>query len=379
MDLTVRYNESRRITFIGAAKNAFLALIKIIFGITGHSHALFADGLHSLSDLLIDGLVLIASRFGSKAADLEHPYGHGRIETAATVLLAFLLSLAGLGIILDSATEIFGSRVATRPDLYVIAIALLSVVINEVLYRYTRRVGERVGSKLLITNAWHHRSDSWSSLIVLIGVGGAWLGFMRLDAFAAVIVGVMIIKMAWQFGWSSIRELIDTGLDEGTLDQIKNCIVGVSGVKALHQLRTRSVAGTIFLDVHILVDPQLSVSEGHFIGQQVHFHLMKEVAGVVDVTVHVDPEDDEIMAPSSDLPTRVELVALLRQRWQEVIPASFIEKVILHYLGGKVSVELQLPLSLISNNPQQRDLLVTQLRQRVADMTILATVKVYFS
>lgn len=374
MDQTVRYTESRRITLLGGAKNAFLALVKIIFGITGHSHALFADGIHSLSDLLIDGLVLLASRFGSKAADHEHPYGHGRIETAATVLLAFILSLAGIAIIWDAAREVLDLRAATRPDLYVLYVALFSVLINEVLYRYTRRIGEKIVSKLLITNAWHHRSDSASSLVVLIGAGCAWLGYMKLDAVAAIIVGVMIIKMAWQFGWSSIQELIDTGLDDVTLAKIKKTIIGVPGVKALHQLRTRSVGGTIFLDVHILVSPMISVSEGHFIGQQVHFHLLQEVPGIVDVTVHVDPEDDEVYTPSRDLPGRAEMVVLLQQRWQNLIAVNCIDAVVLHYLGGKIYVELRLPLLENQNNPH----LLEQLRAAVADIKVIAEVKVYF-
>jgi cation diffusion facilitator family transporter len=378
MDTPTRYTESRRVTIMGGVKNIFLATIKIIFGITGHSHALLADGIHSLSDLLIDGLVLIASRFGSKAADHEHPYGHGRIETAATVLLAFILSLAGVGIIWDASLEVFGARVATRPDFYVMVIALLSVIINEILYRYTRRVGERVGSKLLITNAWHHRSDSASSLIVLIGVAGAWLGFMKLDAAAAVIVGLMIVKMAAQFGWSSICELVDTGLDDVTLEKIKQTIVAVHGVRALHQLRTRSVAGSIFLDVHILVDPLISVSEGHFIGQQVHVGLLQHVSGVTDVTVHVDPEDDEVMAPSRDLPSRAEIIILLKQHWHDLIKTSYIEKVVLHYLGGKVHVELRLPCELM-RNPEEADRLLARLRTAIADVEIISTVSVYFS
>lgn len=377
MDLAVRYSESRRITLYGAAKNSLLALLKITFGIVGHSHALFADGIHSLADLLIDSLVLIASRFGSRAADLEHPYGHGRIETAATLALAFLLLLTGVGIIFAGGMEVMGLRAATRPDLYVVLVAMFSMFLNEVLYRYTRITGERIGSKLLVTNAWHHRSDSFTSLVVVIGVIGAWLGLVRLDSLAAIVVGVLIVKMAAQFGWNSIRELVDTGLDAETIKQINQSIIAVPGVGAVHQLRTRSVGGTIFLDVHILVDPTISVSEGHFIGQQVHFRLMQEVPGVVDVTVHVDPEDDEVVAPSRHLPPRSEMVALLKQHWAGLVPEEFINTVVLHYLAGKVYVELQLPLGLVGSHVEAESLNL-KLQQAVVDVEMIANAKVYF-
>lgn len=377
MDLSARYSQARHITLLGSAKNIFLSLIKIVFGITGHSHALVADGIHSLSDLFIDVLVLVASRFGSKAADTEHPYGHGRIETAATVLLAFIMSLAGIGIIINAAIEMMGQREITRPNFYVLIVALISILVNEILYMYTKRVGQRIKSKLLLANAWHHRSDSASSVVVFLGVAGTWLGIKLLDPIAAIIVGLMIIKMAWDFGWNSIQELIDTGLDEAMLGQIRQCISKVSGVEAVHQLRTRSVGGSIFLDVHILVDPNISVSEGHFIGQQVHFCLLKEIPEVVDVTLHVDPEDDEVISPSLDLPTRAEIIALLKDRWRNLIPVENIETVVLHYLGGKIYLELKLPLSFLQSNASNTQLR-ENLQQKIADWHKIAALEVVF-
>lgn len=372
MDNASRYIQARFVTLLGGLKNAVLAALKIFFGIAGHSHALFADGLHSLSDLLIDGMVLLASRFGSKAADHDHPYGHGRIETAVTVLLAFVLAAAGIGIIVDAGFEIYGTRAPVQPNFYVIYIALFSVIINEVLYFYTRRAGERIRSNLLITNAWHHRSDSVSSLVVLVGVGCAWLGLKKFDAIAAVVVGMMIVKMAWQFGWSSIRELVDTGLDDAYVARLQQVIKTVPGVAAVHQLRTRSVGGAIFLDVHIMVDSTISVSEGHYIGQQVHFCVQKEMPIVTDVTVHVDPEDDEVSAPSRDLPCRDELVAELKQRWQGLVAPEIIEAVKLHYLAGKITVELVLPQALSIPS------LVEQLQQAIKDLPAVNAVQVFY-
>ncbi len=378
MELSARYSEARRITLFGAAKNIILSFSKILFGITGHSHALFADGIHSLSDLVIDTLVLIASRVGSKAADTEHPYGHGRIETAATMLLALLMSLAGFGIIIDAAIEIVGNRISTPPNFYVLLVALFSVILNEVLYFYTRHVGEKIQSNLLVANAWHHRSDSASSFVVLIGAGGAWFGFGLLDPIAAAIVGVMIVRMAWQFGWNSIRELVDTGLDEKMLTNIMQKINKVPGVRAIHQLRTRSAAGKIFLDMHILVDPMISVSEGHFIGQQVHFCLLKEVKGITDVTVHVDPEDDEIMAPSKDLPGRGNLITLLKERWSKLIEEKWLDNAMLHYLNGKVIIELRLPLKILEEDRLIWQQLTAHLKKAVADLPYIGGIELLF-
>ncbi len=378
MEAKSRYSEARRITLAGAAKNVVLAFLKIVCGITGHSHALFADGVHSLSDLLIDTLVLIASHFGSKAADSDHPYGHGRIETAATVLLAFLMSFAGIGIVVDAVADLVGTHISIKPNFYVLLVALFSILVNEVLYFYTRRVGEKVQSNLLIANAWHHRSDSASSLVVFIGAGGAWLGFGFLDPIAAIIVGLMIVKMAWQFGWNSIRELVDTGLDEEVLQEIRKTISKVPGVIEVHQLRTRSLASKIFLDVHVLVDPMLSVSEGHYIGEQVHVRLLDEMRGISDVTVHVDPEDDERVAPSLHLPTRAEIVSLLTDRWQRIISPEVNYNVTLHYLNGRVIVEVRLPLSYLKS---QADITqwIAMLRQAVSDVAFIASVEVLFS
>ncbi len=372
----IRYQESRRITLLGAIKNVALAALKIIFGITGHSHALFADGLHSLSDLLIDGLVLIASRFGSEAADHNHPYGHGRIETAATVILALILILTGVGIIYEACREIFNQHALVKPGFYVLFIALFSVIINEVLYRYTKHVGERVKSNLLIANAWHHRSDSASSVVVLIGVLAACLGLGKFDAIAAVIVGVMIIHMAWHFGWTSLRELVDTGLDDDIILDMREKIQTVPGVSALHQLRTRLVGGAIYIDVHVQVNPTITVSEGHFIGQQVYLKLAQEFPEIKDVIVHVDPEDDEEGEPSQTLPSRGQVVELLKQRWQNLPVLDYLDTLILHYLAGKLRLELRVPLAWVeADEPMNR---LADLQKNIADIPQIASIKLLF-
>ncbi len=368
-----RYRQVRRITLVSGAANLSLAMIKLIAGILGHSHALVADGVHSLSDLLSDALVMLASRFGSLEADHNHPYGHARIETAATLILAQLLILAGAAIIFDAARHLF-AQAAAPPNIHVLGVALLSILVNEGLFHYIKRSARRLDSKLLHAHAWHQRSDALASIVVLIGVLGTWLGYPRLDVLAALVVGVMVVKLGLELGWSSIRELIDTGLDAAELQALQNYILAVPGVKAIHQLRTRSMGGAILLDVHILVEPYLSVSEGHYIAQQVHFSLIKHMPAVYDVTVHIDPEDDEV-EPAQHLPPRAQLQPQLMQCWQDLPGAQVLSMPVWHYLNGKIKIEIRLPYAAL---PAGFDLAAVQTsyQDAVKAITVIDSVEV---
>lgn len=332
-----RYGEAKKITLLGALVNALLGVVKLIGGLLYHSHALVADGIHSFSDLITDAMVLFASKYGSQDADASHPYGHQRIETAATFLLALLLILAGLGIAWDAVDELInGSH--TKPGWIALPIALISIVANELLFYYTRHIGQRIQSPLIIANAWHHRSDAAASVVVSLGLIGSLLGWIYLDAVAAVIVGLLIVKMGLSYGWNSIKELVDTAVSADELIAINAIIQSIDGVQKVHQLRSRMMGGDIYLDVHIMVNPWISVSEGHYIAQHVHYALTSKVDAIKDVTVHVDPEDDENSCPSVHLPGRAMLEKLFIQKWQSQFPA--IETSTIHYLDGKLSIDL---------------------------------------
>lgn len=334
-----RYWEAKKVTVIGALVNFFLGSIKIIGGYLFHSHALIADGLHSFSDLLTDLMVVFASKYGSQDADESHPYGHQRIETAATFLLALLLILAGAGIAWDALYELLYST-STQPGWLALPIAFFSLIINELLFHYTHYVGKRIQSSLIIANAWHHRSDAAASFVVLFGLVGSLAGFVYLDATAAVIVGFMIIKMGLEYGWNSIKELVDTAISAEMIIAIENLVQTVPGVVKVHQLRSRSMGADIFLDMHILVEPFISVSEGHYIAQQVHNKLRAEMKAIKDVTVHIDPEDDEIACPSLHCPNRQQLDALFLAKIQQNYPQILFCH--LHYLEGKIIVDFTL-------------------------------------
>jgi len=332
-----RYQQAKKVTLIGALINALLGLMKLVGGLFFHSHALIADGVHSFSDLFTDAMVLVASKYGSQDADDKHPYGHQRIETAATLLLAMLLILAGSGIAWDAVIEIMQNTV-TMPNPFAMLIAILSIFANEALFHYTRRVGNRIHSPLIIANAWHHRSDAAASGVVLVGLLGSILGFKLLDPIAAIIIGGMIIKMGISYGWNSVKELIDTGIDAQQILAIETMIQQVDGVQRIHQLRTRMMGRDIYVDVHVLVEPFISVSEGHHIAQRVHQTLIDNMQHIKDVTVHVDPEDDEIASPSLSLPSRHGIEHALLHQWQRDFP--MIQSWTVHYLDGKIHLDI---------------------------------------
>jgi cation diffusion facilitator family transporter len=346
-----RYREIRRVTLVGSALDLTLGVLKIVFGYLANSQALIADGVHSLSDLATDFMVLFAAKHGSKDADEAHPYGHGRFETLATVALGIALIGVAVGIAWDAIARLFHPEALLQPGVWALVIAGASVVSKEWIYHYTMRLARKLKSNMLRANAWHSRSDAISSVVVMIGVGGTMAGLEYLDSVAAVIVGAMVAKIGWDLLWQSVHELVDTALDPERVELIRQEVLHVGGVRELHMLRTRQMGGEALVDVHVLVDPKLSVSEGHYIGEKVRRRLIEEVEEVADVMVHVDPEDDERVAPSLHLPNRAWVEEQLHQRWQGLKIASNISRLTLHYLNGRIEVEVTLPAEAQPQNP----------------------------
>lgn len=349
-----RSQATRRVTLVGAVINLVLAAVKVVLGWLGQSQALIADGVHSLSDLVTDAMVWFASMHGSRAADESHPYGHARIETAATVGLGVILALVGAGILVDAVQRLFHTEQLWMPGVLALAAAAGSVAVKEAVYHYTLRVARKYRSQLLKANAWHHRSDAISSVVVIVGVAGTMAGLPYLDAIAAAGVALMIIKIGWDLGWHSLRELVDTALDAERVEAIRREILDVDGVDSLHMLRTRRMGQDALADVHILVDPRLSVSEGHYISETVRNRLIREFDELTDVLVHIDPEDDEQTAPSIHLPSRREVIARLKALWSGIPEAGAIEAVTLHYLNGRVSVDVAMPLTAVQDADRAR-------------------------
>jgi cation diffusion facilitator family transporter len=339
--MTARYRDTRRVTWVGIAANLILAGIKVVTGVLGQSQALVLDGVHSLSDLVTDAVVLLAARHAAREADADHPYGHGRIETAATVIVGVLLLATAL-VLGHDAVQSLGEPPAGAPGVLTLAVALASVGAKEWLFRYTRAVARALRSRLLEANAWHHRSDALSSIVVAAGIAGALSGFLALDAIAAIVVALMVAKAGWELIWHSLRELVDTGLDTAVLQDLRDEAGAVDGVKHVHTLRSRSMGHSVLLDLHIQVGPRVSVSEGHRVGEAVRQRLMQRRPGLGDVMVHVDPEEDTDGGPSNALPLRTEIIARLWRRWTGLAAMGRIENVTLHYLGARVHVQVTL-------------------------------------
>ncbi|WP_006788313.1 cation diffusion facilitator family transporter [Thiorhodospira sibirica] len=375
--LEPRYREMRRVTLVGVATNLSLSATQIVGGVLSQSQALMADGLHTLSDLFSDMVVLLAARHANMEADENHPYGHGRIETLGTVIVGLALMGAGLGIGLDAGLRLFNPETLLAPAPIALFIACLGIVAKEGLYHYTMREAKRLNSNMLKANAWHHRSDVISSLVVLVGIGGTLAGLPYLDAVAAVFVAALIGVMGGRLIWGSVSELIDTALQPETVEQMRRHILAVEGVKGLHQLRTRRSGGSVFADVHLQIPARISVSEGHLIADRVLVTLRKAYPELSDITVHIDPEDDQRDTPCRSLPLRSELIRQLRTHWAQIPQSEKLENVILHYLGGRVHLELYLPLSCISEIAEAKAL-AQQLSEASKQVPEIDAVTVFF-
>lgn len=282
------YREKRRITIVAAAVNAVLAVVKIVGGVVGQSQALVVDGVHSLSDLASDGLILGAARIGARGPDSNHPFGHARFETAATLALAAILLLVAGGFAYDAVLRLLLADQHGDPGWLALAVAVLSVVANEGVYQGTARVAVRAESEMLRANAWHHRSDALSSLVVIFGVLGAMAGLPWLDGVAALVVALMIGAIGWRLGWEAGRELVDTGLDADGLAGIRASALRVNGVLGISDLRTRRMGPRTLVTIRVRIDPAITAGEAHAICVAVRHSLRAEIDSIGEVFVGID-------------------------------------------------------------------------------------------
>ena len=332
-----RFEAARKSTWVSIFINLFLTALQIVAGFFGKSQSLMADGLHSFSDLVADILVLFANRHGNRHADANHPYGHARIETAASLILGISLAGVGVALLISAGLRLQHPETVQAVHPYTIWIALIALAAKEGMFRYMLAVALRVRSQMLVANAWHARSDAASSLVVMVGIGGNLLGYTFLDLVAAAVVGGMIAHMGGKFALEALSELVDTGLDKEEVEAIRQTLLATPGVRSLHELRTRKMADNALVDAHIIVDPKISVSEGHYIAESARLAVLDN-HHVIDVMVHIDPEDDAQAKPNTHLPSRKILLAHLNNKLGDtLLPISYS---VLHYLDGKVDAEL---------------------------------------
>ena len=335
-----RYQATRNVTLIGVIVIILLATAQLLGGIFAHSQALIADGVHTLSDLASDFVVLIAAKMADKDADEDHPYGHGRFETLATVILGLALGAVALGITMNAIGRLMNPERLLQPQPLALLFVALAIISKEGLYHYTMHVANRFDSKMLMANAWHHRSDAISSVLVAIGVAGSvFLEIPWLDAAAAIVVAIMIFYMGLKLILDSTMELVDTAWDADKTDAIKTFIGDIEGVDHMHMLRTRKMGNSVLADVHVQVNPYLSVSEGHYVAESVMTKLRKKFPEMTDITVHIDPEDDETASLSNKLPSRQKVMAKIYPAIQSLNLDKDINNILLHYINGKLEIE----------------------------------------
>jgi cation diffusion facilitator family transporter len=277
-----------RSTWVSVAVNLVLSIIQIAVGIVARSQALIADGLHSLSDLVADFVVLLANHHSQKDADANHPYGHQRFETAASLVLGLLLLAVGAGMLWSAASKLESPETIETVQVMALWVAGAALVGKELLFRYMLVVAKRVKSSMLVANAWHARSDAASSLVVGIGIIGNVAGYPILDPIAALIVGFMVARMGWSFGWDALHDLMDRAIDEQEVEAIRRTLAETPGVRNVHDVRTRKMGDMIVVDAHIEVDALISVEAGHDIAVVARQRVLQRHR-VLNLMTHVDP------------------------------------------------------------------------------------------
>ncbi len=285
---TERAAAASRSTWVSVGVNLILTVAQITAGILAKSQGLIADGIHSLSDLVADFVVLFASHHSKKDADEDHPYGHQRFETAASLTLGVLLLAVGAGMLWSAFLKLENPETVQKVHIAALWVAGGALIAKELLFRYMLLVAKRVKSSMLVANAWHARSDAASSLVVGIGIIGNLAGYPILDPIAALIVGFMVARMGWGFGWDALHDLMDRAVNEQEVAAIRLTLVETPGVSGVHDVRTRKMGDMIVVDAHIEVDASISVEAGHDIAVAARQRVMQRHR-VLNLMTHVDP------------------------------------------------------------------------------------------
>ncbi|WP_144780280.1 cation diffusion facilitator family transporter [Marinobacter maritimus] len=337
-NLAVEMKAASRVTVIGMILDAFLGIIKVIAGMLFHSQALLVDGIHSFTDVASDLVVLGVMKLSRQEPDENHPYGHQRIETFGTLVLGSILIAVGAALAWENTLRLIEGNIDNIPEWPVLIAAGVSVVGKEWIFRYTRHIGQAIRSDLIIANAWHSRTDAFSSAVVLVSTAGAMLGLLWLDVLAAVAIAIIIIHIGWKFTWDSVQELVDTGLSPDDTEMLTAIARSTDGVLNVHELRSRRMGQDILLDIHLVVRPEISVSEGHQIGMQVVAGMRDALENILDINFHIDAENDEDEYPTIEkLPSRAEVTSIIAEHLGEIPQRSRLR---LHYLRNKLHLEI---------------------------------------
>lgn len=293
-ELNERAYAAKRCTWIGFGVNGLLSILKIIAGIFGRSSAMVADGIHSVSDFITDIIVIVFIGVSARGVNQFYRYGHGKFETFATMLISFALMIVAIGLFIEGSGAVLRSlngEVLESPTYLALGMAIISIASKEWLFRYTKKVGSNIKSMALIANAWHHRSDAFSSIATLVGISGAmFLGaqWRILDPLAAMLVSVFIFLVGWRLGLPAIKELLEISLPHNINEEIGKEIFEVEGVKTYHNLRTRKNGNMYVMDFHIKVDPTITITEAHDVSTKVEQKLTSKYGDAI-INIHIEP------------------------------------------------------------------------------------------
>ncbi len=299
MEVNERKKLIYRTTITGSLVNFILVIIKIVAGIFGRSSAMLADGIHSLSDFITDIVVLIFVKLSSKPSDGDHQYGHGKYETLATAFVGIAIFLVGIGILVDGVEKIIGffkGDTLEQPTFIALIAAVVSIIVKEILYQYTTRIGRKTDSSLVLANAWHHRSDAFSSIGTLVGITGAYFlgaNWAILDPIAAVLVSFFIFKVAFELLLPSINDLLEIALPDDVQEDIIRLIASVKDVEDPHSLRTRRIGNDFAIEVHIRLNPNMTVQQSHNISTEIEHKLREEYGYNTHVAIHIEPSKED--------------------------------------------------------------------------------------
>ncbi|HAJ76631.1 MAG TPA: cation transporter [Gammaproteobacteria bacterium] len=367
--------EATQVTLIGMCLDLLLGFAKLIGGVLTQSFALITDGIHSLTDAITDVFVLLVARAAREDPDEEHPYGHGRFESLGTIAMGVVFFTTAGILLYDSYQRLQDTAAIPVPALSGIAIALVSIATKEWIYQYTMRVAQRLNSSLLKANAWHSRTDAISSIAVAIGIIAAQQGYTWMDTVAGIFVALIIAKIGWELCTDSLRELVDTAIPSQRLQQLNECILGVEGILGITNLRSRFSGGKIILEVRLLVNSRITVSEGHQLGEAVSRELTGRFSDIGDVIAHIDPETHgnppDHASLHQTLPDHQQIIAHIRNAWAELLDDDKIANISLHYLENGIEVDLKL------NRNEISELMAAQLKQAIDQFSYIASLRVY--
>jgi cation diffusion facilitator family transporter len=364
LDKDGRGSAAKKVTILGLFVNSGLSAGKFIAGIAGGSAAMIADAVHSLSDIVTDLMVYISVHVAQMEADEGHPYGHGRAETIGAAALGALLVLVGVLIMIDTTCSIAEGNISI-PTWPALLAAILSIVFKETLYQYTARIGRELDNQAIMANAWHHRTDALSSIAALLGISGAMMGFPILDPLAAIVVALLIAEVGREICWNALKELMDTSLSPDDLKEIGIAISQTPGVLSYHELRSRKMGGDKFIDVHIEVQCNMSITEAHNVSENVRSQL-KKLTGAIDVLVHADTESDmDYKVINLDRTLLEDQIMSIALEDKEILSVSHL---VIHYITGKILVEFSVELNNSADINHCKDV-VNRLRQELETKT----------